>query len=189
MSTYRIGVRYAKALYDLAVEQNKLERVLEDVEAFHGLIQNRDFLLFIRSPVIPHKRKSEVMDVMLKDKFDVLTMGFLRILFLKGRERNMADVAREFIGLYKRKKGISTIKLTSAVALDATIIKALEAQLKSEGVTGDKIELQSHVDPDMIGGYILEVDDLVYDSSLAHKLESLRREFVDNPYVSQIISR
>lgn len=189
MSTYRIGVRYAKALYDLAVEQNKLERVLEDIEAFHGLIQNRDFLLFIKSPVIPHKRKSEVMDIMLKDKFDALTMAFLRILFLKGRERNMADVAREFIGLYKRKKGISTVRVTSAAPLSDSTVKSLEAQLKSEGVTGQTIEFHSKVDPDMIGGYILEVDDLVYDSSLAHKLESLRREFVDNPYISQIISR
>lgn len=189
MSTFRIASRYAKSLYDLAIEQDKLERVMADVQAFHGLMQNRDFLLFIKSPVIQHKRKSELMDKMLKDKFDPLTMAFLRILFHKGREKFMADVAHEFIVMYRKNKGISTVMLTSAIKLSDATIKAIEAKLKSAGITGEQIELNSQVDPNMIGGFILEVDDLVYDASLGHKLESLRREFVDNPYVSQIISR
>lgn len=87
MSAYRIAVRYAKSLHDLAVEQKKLDRILEDVEAFYTLMQNRDFQLFIKSPVIQHKRKSEVMEKILADKFDPLTMAFLRILFNKGREK------------------------------------------------------------------------------------------------------
>ncbi len=189
MSIYRIASRYAKSLHDLAIEQNKLERVLADVQAFHGLMQNRDFLLFIKSPVIQHKRKSELMDKMLKDKFDELTMAFLRILFAKGRGKFMADVAREFLSMYKKNKGISTVKLTTASKMDDKTEKAFAHQLKAIGVTGDQIEFFSEVDPEMIGGFILEVDDLVYDASLAHKLETLRRDFVHNPYVSQIISR
>ncbi len=189
MSAYRIAVRYAKSLHDLAVEQNKLERVLEDVQAFHQLTQDRDFLLFIKSPVIPHNRKSELVDKMLKDKFDPLTMAFLRILFHKGREKYMAEVAREFLALYRKNKGISTVKLTTAAPLNEKTIKALETKLRAEGITGAQIEFHSKVDPEMIGGFILEVDDLVYDASLAHKLDTMRREFVDNPYVSQIISR
>ncbi len=189
MSAYRIAVRYAKSLHDLAADQNKLERVLEDVQAFHGLMQNRDFLLFVKSPVIQHKRKSELMDKMFHDKFDPLTMAFMRILFTKGREKFMGDVAREFLALYKKNKGISTVKLTTASKLDDTTVKALEAKLRKEGITGERIEFHSEVEPGMIGGFILEVDDLVYDASLAQKLESLRREFVENPYVSQIISR
>jgi len=189
MSTYRIAVRYAKSLHDLAIEQNKLERVMEDVKAFNGLLENRDFLLFIKSPVIQHKRKSELMEKMLADKFDALTMAFLRILFHKGREKYMAEVAREFLTLYKKNKGISTVKLTTASPWSDVAVKALEAKLKALGITGDLIEFHSKVDADIVGGFILEVDDLVYDAALSHKLDTLRREFVHNPYVSQIISR
>jgi len=65
----------------------------------------------------------------------------------------------------------------------------LKDKLQQQGVTGAQIELESTVDANMIGGFILEVGDLVYDASLAHKLENLRRGFIENPYVSQIIAR
>jgi len=188
MSAYRIAVRYAKSLHDLAVEQKKLDRILEDVEAFYTLMQNRDFQLFIKSPVIQHKRKSEVMEKLLADKFDPLTMAFLRILFNKGREKFLGEVAKEFITIFKKLRGISTVKVTSAVKLEDKAIQDIEAKLKSEGITGAHTEFHTLVDADMIGGFILEVDDLVYDASLAHKLETLRRDFVHNPYISQVIS-
>ncbi len=189
MSAYRIAVRYAKSLHDLAIEQNKLERVMEDVKSFRELIQDRDFALFVKSPVIPHQRKAELADKILKGKYDPLTMAFLRILFQKGREKYLAEIASEFIALYKKFKGISTVKLTTAAPLSEQVIKQLEAKLKSGGITSEQIEFHTKVDPDMIGGFILEVDDLVYDASLAHKLDALRREFAYNPYVSQILSR
>lgn len=129
------------------------------------------------------------MDKMLADKFDTLTMAFLRILFTKGREKYMAEVAREFLALYRKNKGISTVKLTTASPWSDAAVKALASKLKSLGITGEHVELQSKVDADIVGGFILEVDDLVYDAALSHKLDSLRREFVHNPYVSQIISR
>ncbi len=189
MSAYRIAVRYAKSLHDLAAEQNKLERVLEDVKSFHELMQDRDFVLFVKSPVIPHQRKADLAEKLLKDKYDPLTMAFLRILFQKGREKYLGDVAREFLALYKKAKGISTVKLTTAAPLSEQSIKSLEAKLKASGITSEQTEFHSKLDPDMLGGFILEVDDLVYDASLAHKLDALRREFMYNPYVSQILSR
>jgi F-type H+-transporting ATPase subunit delta len=189
MSTYRIAVRYAKALHDLALEQGKLERILTDVQYFNVLMKDRDFLLFVKSPVIQHQRKSELITSLLKDKFDPLTMAFLRIFFVKGREKLMGDVAREFVTMYKKHHGISTVKLTTAVPLSAGVIDALKDKLQQQGVTGTQIELESTVDANMIGGFILEVGDLVYDASLAHKLENLRRGFIENPYVSQIIAR
>lgn len=189
MSAYRIAVRYAKSLHDLATEQNKLERVLEDVKSFHKLMQDRDFVLFVKSPVIPHQRKAELVEKLLKDKYDPLTMAFLRILFQKGREKYLADIASEFIAFYKKAKGVSTVKLITAAPLSEQSIKKLEAKLKASGITRAQTEFHSKVDPDMIGGFILEVDDLVYDASLAHKLDALRREFAYNPYVSQILSR
>lgn len=189
MSNYRIAVRYAKALHDLALEQGKLERVLADVKSFHTLMQDRDFLLFVKSPVIQHQRKSELITSLLKDKFDPLTMAFLRIFFVKGREKLMGDVAREFVSMYKKHMGISTVKLTTAVPLTESAIDSLKSNLQKQGLTGEQIELESQVDSNMIGGFILEVGDLVYDASLAHKLENLRREFLENPYVSQIIAR
>lgn len=189
MSVLRIAHRYAKSLIDLAVEQGKLERVLEDVQSFQAASKNKDFRAFIKSPIIHHTKKEAVVETLFKDKYDVLTMTFLQILIRKGREAYMPEVAQEFISAYKKLKHITTVKLTTATPLSEAIKKAVEAKLLASDQTSDHIELQTAVDADLIGGYVLEFDGNVYDASIKHKLVQLKDEFDDNLYISQIIAR
>ena len=189
MSVQRIASRYAKSLVDLAVEQQKLERVTEDVRSFKELVENRDFYLLLKSPVVPASKKTTIVDLLLKDKYDALTMAFLRILIAKGREAYLPEIAVEFIELYKKYNRISTVKLTTASPVGASVVDEIRQVLVSSSLTKDNIDLELAVDPDIIGGFVLAFDDKIYDASIAEKLEKLRRGFVENAYISQIRAR
>jgi F-type H+-transporting ATPase subunit delta len=70
MSVIRIASRYAKSLIDLAVEQDKLERVLEDVKTFQKAVSNREFYLLLKSPIINATKKQQIFKALFGDKFD-----------------------------------------------------------------------------------------------------------------------
>lgn len=189
MSVTRIAHRYAKSLIDLAVEQNKLERVREDVQAFKEASTNKDFRAFIKSPIIHHTKKEQIIKTLFEGKFDTLTMSFLDILTRKGREEYLPEIAAEFIQEYKKIKHITTVRLTTATPLSEAAVNAVRTKLIDTTKTSDNIELMTAVDPDLIGGYVLEFDGNVYDASIKHKLVQLKDDFDDNLYISQIIAR
>jgi len=189
MSVARIAHRYAKSLIDIAVEQNKLERVLEDVQSFRELVKNRDFYLLLKSPIIHHSKKENIVEKLFTGKYDTLTMSFLNVLMRKGREMYLPEIAEEFIVEYKKLKHITTVRITTAVPLSESAKKAVEAKLLGSSKTSDHIDLITIVDPDIIGGYVLEFDGNVYDASIKHKLVGLKDEFDDNLYISQIMTR
>lgn len=188
MSVQRIASRYAKSLIDLAVEQDKLERILEDVNAFRSATKNRDFYLLMKSPIVSSSKKLDIVNAIFENKFDALTLSFLKILITKGREAYLPDIAVEFLSQYKKIKHISTVTVTTATELSEKAKKALLAKLQASSSTDDNIEIITKVDPDLIGGFILEFDDKVYDTSVSHKLEQLKKDFGENLYISQIIA-
>lgn len=188
MSVARIAHRYAKSLADLAIERNKLDRVLEDVQSFKELSKNRDFYLLIKSPIIHHSKKEQIIEKLFAKSYDELTMAFLRILIKKGREGYMPEIANEFIQEYKKYKHITSVRLTTATPLDESALKKIHEKLVASKETDDNVEIETHVDPDIIGGYILEFDGKMYDASVKNKLSELRKEFEDNLYISQIIA-
>lgn len=188
MSVQRIASRYAKSLIDLAIEQDKLEGILEDVNAFNEATKNRDFYMFIKSPVISSSKKLSILDILFKEKYDELTLAFLRILTSKGREMYLPEVAEEFIRQYKKMKHISTVKVRTAVPLSDASLKAIHDKLTASSATDEIVELITEVDEHLIGGIVIQFDDKVYDASIAHKLDKMHREFGDNLYISQIIA-
>lgn len=189
MSVQRIASRYAKSLLDLAVDQNKLERVLEDVQSFQEVSKIRDFKLMIKSPVIHAAKKADIMTKLFGDKYDKLTMAFLHILCTKNREAYLPEIAAEYIDQYKKLKKISEVKIISANPLSDAAVKAIHDKLKSSSYTNDNVEITTEVDPDLIGGFVIQFDDKLYDASIANKLNDLRKEFDENLYISQIIAR
>lgn len=188
MSVQRIASRYAKSLIELSQEQGKLERTLEDVKSFKKATKNRDFYLLLKSPVVSTSKKHAIMDALFKDKYDELTNSFLRILVTKGREEFLPEIADEFIDQYKKLKHISTVKVRTATPLSQATLDEILKKLKSSDATDTEVELIAVVDPNLIGGLVLEFEDKIYDASIAHKLDKMHREFGDNLYISQIMA-
>lgn len=189
MSVQRIASRYAKSLIDLAVEQNKLERVLEDVNSFREVLKNREFKLLTKSPIVSTSKKQDIFKALFEGKYDELTMAFLNILLTKGRESYLPDIAVEFLSQYKKLKHISTVKLTTAAPLSDEALASIKGKLLDSTVTDDQVEITVEVDPELIGGFIIEFEDNIYDASVANKLDELKKGFRDNKYISMIMAR
>ena len=145
MSVIRIGSRYAKSLIDLAVEQDKLERVLEDIKSFQKTTDNRDFYLLLKSPIINATKKQQIFSELFEGKYDEMTIAFLKIILTKGRESYLLEIADEFINQYKEIKHISTVNLTTAVALGAETISRIKQKLVASSVTDSHVELITKV--------------------------------------------
>jgi F-type H+-transporting ATPase subunit delta len=188
MSVQRIAGRYAKSLLEMAQEQQKLDRVVGDVEAFQRATQNRDLFLLLKSPIVNADKKLSALQALFGGKYDELTMAFLRILVQKGREPFLTDIAQEFLAQYKRLKHITTVKVTTAEPLSKASLQALKQKLEADAEI-ETVELETAVDETLIGGFVLEMGDHIYDASVQHKLDNLRRQFTGNEYVSQIVNK
>lgn len=186
MSVQRIASRYAKSLIELAQEQNKLEAVTEDMKTFRDLLDNRDLYLLLKSPVVGTDKKKQIFKTLFEGKFDQLTSSFLDVLTTKVRESYMPEIVTEYLAQYKRLMHISTVTVTTPTEPDEKTLSAIKAKLLESKVTDEKVEMISVVDPNLIGGFILEFDDKIYDASLSSKLEGLKRQFKDNLYVSLV---
>lgn len=185
MSVIRIATRYAKSLIDLAQEQNKLDRILEDIESFQEATNNRDFYLLLKSPIINTDKKLEIFRILFDESFDELTMAFMDIILKKGREQQLPEIAAEFIAQYKEINHIQTVKLTTAQSLSEEVVERIKSKLEDSKVTDDHIEIVTAVDPELIGGFVLEFDNRLYDASVAHKLDQLKKDFSKNDFLKK----
>ncbi|MCB9263584.1 MAG: ATP synthase F1 subunit delta [Lewinellaceae bacterium] len=188
MSVHRIASRYAKSLIELAIDQKKLEVVTEDVRLFQKLVKNRDLYLLLKSPIVHADKKKQILKLIFESKLDELFMAFLNILVSKGREAYLPEIADEYVLQYKQVKHISTVKLTTASPLTKELQKAIHEKLEASKATDEHVELVSAVDPALIGGFVVEFEDKIYDASVKHKLDRLRKEFRENFYISKIVS-
>jgi F-type H+-transporting ATPase subunit delta len=186
MSTYRIASRYAKSLIDLAIEQGKLDRVLEDVTLFSNVASHPEMAMLLKSPIVKPDKKEKVLDAIFKDKIDVLTHAFLMIILRKGRESQLADIAKEFINQYRTIKGISIVNITSAEELSKETIESIRRKLTESKMTHSNIQFNTSVDPSLIGGFVISFEDKLYDASIRHQLDSLRKQFSGKEYQAAI---
>lgn len=184
MSITRIASRYAKSLIDLAKEQGNIETVIEDIKYFNEATKNRDLLLLLKSPIINASKKQQVFDALFKDKFSELSFAFLSIVLNKGREKQLPEIAAEFLEQYKRMKHISTVKLITATTLSAETVSKIKQRLVASEATDDHVELEVEVDPNILGGFVLDFGDRLYDASVAHQLEALKKEFTKSDYIN-----
>ena len=188
MTNPRVAARYAQSLIELAQERNQLEEIKADVDSLLAMGKNRDFALLLSSPVVsPAKKRSILTQLLDKAGAQQLTRLYVKLLIDKGREVDMLGILREFEAQYKVIKHISTVKLTSAAPLTAETLAAVKQQLVASGKTEASVDLQTAIDPELIGGFILEFDGQVYDASVAHKLKNMKAVLrKPNLYVNQI---
>lgn len=185
MSVTRIATRYAKSLIDLALEQGKLPQVSADVNTLAAAAKNRDLLLMLKSPIISADKKNAVLSAIFGKHMDSLTMAYMTLLVNKGREGYLAEIANEFIAQYKALQKITTVKVISAAPLSDAVINDLKARLLASGITNPNLDIETSVDPELIGGFVLEFDNKRYDASVASKLADLNAEFTKNLYIKE----
>lgn len=177
MTNQRVADRYAKSLLDLAVERQQLDVIKADVDSLLAMAENRDLELLLLSPVVNPGKKQQVMqEVLEKAGADELTKTFLKVLISKGREVDLVGILEAFKQQYKRLQKISAVQLTSATELAEAELGAIRQQLISSGMTESDVEIETKIDPALLGGFVLEFGGKVYDASVAHKLQQIRKE-------------
>lgn len=182
MKESRIANRYAKALFELAIEMNLLEAIRADAELIDRVcMENREFVLMLRSPVIRSDKKLAVIKAIFEQHLQELTYKFLIIIVRNRRDELVPDIAQQFISIYKEYKNILPAVLTTAVEIDSEIKQKILALLHKH--SDAEIELSQKIDEKLIGGFILNFEDKQYDTSILRKIKNLHHEFDVNLYV------
>jgi F-type H+-transporting ATPase subunit delta len=185
MADLRAASRYVKSLLDLAIDQKVLENVHKDMVLFSKVYdESRAFGVMLRSPVIPHDKKREILAKIFKGKVNNLTMSFFDIITRKNREPLLGAIAKEFHNAYNEYKGIGKATITSAVPLDQKLRAEFEGLVRKYSEKTE-VELVEKVDPEMIGGFVLKVGDRQIDASVKNKIKALKVKFSQNPYIKE----
>ncbi|MCS7037111.1 MAG: ATP synthase F1 subunit delta [Saprospiraceae bacterium] len=185
MSNHRIAARYTKSLIALAVERGELEAVHSDMQLLDKAVQSRDFYLLMKSPIVPADKKLAVVKALFEGKVSALTLGYLQLLIRKGREAYLPEVAREFFNQYKAIRRITSVRIISAGPLSEAVLEQIKERIRTSGLATENLEITTHIDPSLVGGFILEFDDKRYDASIASRLADLRAEYSKNQYVRE----
>jgi F-type H+-transporting ATPase subunit delta len=188
MRQTKVAQRYAKALFDLSVETGKVEEVKKDLDLIIG-IQHKELELLLMSPVVGGDKKIAIFDAVFAKHVQPLTVSFFKLIFDKGRSVAIKDIIEAFIAKYRDMKGIKVAEITTAMELSAEAKASIEQQLQGSAILKNKkIELKEKVDPSIIGGLVVQVDDQLFDASIKHDLQFIKRQFIKNMYISEIIS-
>jgi F-type H+-transporting ATPase subunit delta len=186
MADARVASRYVRSLLGLAVEQKALEAVHDDMLMFDRVCDsNRDFLVMMRSPVIKHELKRDILEKLFKQRVHPLTWAILDIITRKNRESLLPAIADSFHKAYNEHNGIGFASVISTVPLDAKLKAEIE-KVAQQLSNRSKTELEEKVDPSLVGGFILNVGDKQIDASIASKLRVLKHNFSHNPYLKEI---
>lgn len=186
MPNPRLAARYAKSLLDLAIEKGELEKVHADMQVLQAICKgNRDFVALLKSPVIKNETKLKIVQAVTAGKTGELTDAFNRLLITKNRESNLPEVITAFINLYKEYKNIYTVQLTTAVPASEALKQQILTHLR-QTTQMEKIELETRVDEDIIGGFVLQVGDKLVDASVAYDLKEVARQFENNDFIYKV---
>lgn len=172
MGQSRIPVRYAKALFSLAKEKNMFDIFRRDMQVVKVCCETPGFMALLESPVITTSKKETIFSGIFKPVVHELTMSFLNLILKNKREYYLPDVARDFDDLYREHKGIKTVTFTSATAIGKDIRDHVIASVKK--YYPSELELNEIVNKEIIGGFIIKIDDQQYDASIASKLKKMK---------------
>ncbi|CAN5314906.1 ATP synthase F1 subunit delta [soil metagenome] len=185
MKGTRAAQRYAKAILDLAKDQNVSEVVYNDMESVSKTITASNELQdVLASPVIKDELKRNALKEIFKDVHP-MTLGAFDILLENNRIIILKAVAQKYMEQYNEFHNIQLATVTTAIPLDAS----LEAKIQNKivEITGNSATIKNIIDPSIIGGFILRIGDLQYNASVAKSLSTLKREFSNNnSYISKI---
>jgi F-type H+-transporting ATPase subunit delta len=164
---------YARALFEVAREQDKLDLVREQIGQFaDALNDNGDLRVFFFSPYFSTQEKKDGLKGALVDA-DPAIVNFLEALLERHRMPVIFRIRAEYGRLWDSENQMLPVEVTSAVGLDDATVKSIGDRIGEQ--TGQRVELTSKVDPSILGGIVLRVGNSILDASIKHRLDQLRK--------------
>jgi F-type H+-transporting ATPase subunit delta len=179
MNNSLITVRYARALFQLSEEYEIQEPVRNDIEVLLICIADSpEFKFVLESPMIRGSEKSRLVNVIFSDKIQEITLKFIQLLIRNKREHFLPDICRNFLREYKQKLGIKEASIITATKLGKEYKEQIYNYITSK--FNLKIDLSEKVDPAIIGGFILRIEDEQVDASIKSQLNKIKRELINS---------
>jgi len=179
MNQSKISVRYAKAFVEAAKEQNSLDAVRADVKLLLKLIKEvPEMDTLLESPVLSPTDKISSIKTALGSSLQPLSLNFLIMVIENRREMHIKLMLLDFDKMYKESQGVKAADLITAVPIDDILKQQIAGIIQQK--FNSKIELTSKVDPDILGGLIMRVEDRQYDMSVATRLNDIKQKFLNS---------
>jgi F-type H+-transporting ATPase subunit delta len=169
----RAAKRYAHAIIDLARDQKSMAKLLEQTQMIEEtLVKSADLRSVLNSPVIKNEDKQSIAKTVFKST-DKMLHGLFDLLGENNRFDHLKWICQSYKHMYNQIHNIQEAHITSAIELDKNTLKALEAKIKD--ITGDSAQITTDVNGDLIGGFVLKLNDLQYDASISGQLSKIKR--------------
>ena len=173
MKSSKVASRYAKSLLEIAIEQNKIDSVLGDMQFLTEINnESRDLELLIQSPIVNPDKKVEIFERIF-EQFETVSMAFVKLITKNGRESLLPQIADAFQAMVKEHKGIVPVSLISASPLDAKTKEMITNKVQT--LVSGQLEIEEKIDPALIGGFIVRMGDTQIDASVASQFNNLKQ--------------
>jgi len=178
MNDSKISVRYSRALFQSALEKKIIDKVNQDMIFISEICKTPEAKEFLHSPIIVPSKKSSIFHKMFDGNVEIITLSLIDLVVKNGREAFLPAIARVFIHETMKYKGVTESVLTTAVKVNDKVRKEIKDLIAD--VFSTKVELEENIDPEILGGFILRVDDNYIDASIRNKLRKIRKDLLGN---------
>ena len=169
----RVAIRYSKALFELALEQNSLEQLQSDLTMIKDVCtEHPEFQDVLTNPLIVERVKARLLEELFAENVNQLTFRFLQLVSKKERSGFLLEMIDHFMERLLDHQGIVSGILISAQPMNREQVSAVKENIES--MTGKTVLLSEQIDESLVGGFIVRIKDTVIDLSIKTQLEKLR---------------
>lgn len=182
MQISKASIRYARALYDLALEYGVEDNVYENMHMLMDILSaDKSLPVLLSNPVVPVHVKQMAVRMIFEGHIANICVRFINLIIRRNRSADIFGIVREYVGLYRKKNAISRVVIRTPYLLKEEE-KNLFRQWFAQNRPGQKIEIFNKVQPSLIGGFTMRVDWQYVDQSVAGRLQRMRREVNQRVY-------
>jgi F-type H+-transporting ATPase subunit delta len=177
MSEYKVSKRYAVSMLESAGEKKIVDAVFNDMSLIASALKaSKELKLILSNPVIRPNVKFTILEEIFKSKVKPDTIAFLKFLVDKNRENLLENIAEIFLDLKDEQDGIVNVEVTAPESFTGDQLNKVKANL--EKTLSKKVRLSLKIDSEIIGGFVAKVGDTVFDASLNHQLDLLKKQLL-----------
>jgi len=181
MKNPKLASRYAQAFYDFSVESNNVESVYHDIVHIQEIVSaQKELKTLLESPVISQDKKQNIIKEIFQNHLCEATYRFFSLIVKKRREPQLLLICRQFVLIYYKNHHIKEAYITSAQPLSEKTIQHIKTFLEADSPYTFIFHLS--VDPKIIGGLVIKIDDFYFNATIQAKINKLKAEFSQNAY-------
>lgn len=182
MSSHKVSIKYAKSLLANSIENNTLSTISKDADLLLNVLnENQQLIRVLESPIIKREMKQTILAEIFRERVSEEFFSFMTFLVNKGRESLILDVLSKFEKIKNESMGIVKVDLTTSNEVSEQQLSSIKLVL--EKILNKSVIFSQSVDQSLIGGFIAQVDDKMYDASIKHQLELMRKQLVNGAVV------